>query len=1109
MKANESLKPGTFEYIESKIRTTAIGTSHGKDFEKLCKCYLSKSPYYADEIKKIWLWDEWPDRWGRDTGIDIVVLTKDDKYWAVQAKAYHPSLSVTYANISTFISDANRRIKNNRRFDYILLITTTDNLSHNARKALEGQEKRYGLVLRNNLIREEFIWPKDIAQLDAKPKHKPFTPRPHQKTAIHKVITGFKKADRGQLIMACGTGKTLAALWISEKMNSKRTLVLAPSLSLLSQTIQVWLKNRQKDFTKLIVCSDETIEERREDHLVHFTSDLGHPVTTDPAAIKQFLNQKHGKKVVFATYQSSDQIADAMKETSNTFDLVIADEAHRCAGLSQSMFNTVLDDTKIRARKRLFMTATPRILTDRIKKKAQEENVIVSSMDDHHKFGTVLHQLSFDEAIRKQLLSDYQFVAIAVTKSEYADYARKGRLFQISKKHHTDARMLASQIGLLKAIKKYRLRKLITFHSRISRARAFADENNLTSLKGINSALPRAIVPNDRLWTGHISGEMPAATRNVILSKLKEINDDHSNFCGLISNCACLNEGIDVPTLDAIAFIDPRSSVVDIIQAVGRAIRKAENKKTGTIVVPIFIEEKEDPQKIISGSVYQPIWRVINALRAHDKALADEIDALRLNVLQGATRQIKLPAKLKLDLPAHVSLPDFEKAFSAILVERTSISWDAMIKLLQEYISRYGTVSVPLDASGKWKILGEWVHNVRAQKRTGYLSTDRIQQLEEIGFDWRVDGQTLDDTSGLLNEIQFAKKSGFTKIADYRKKDLIKPVGMGISATKLCYLYHPKQINELRKNLGITLTDTSGLLNEKQFINESGFTKVANYRKKGIIKPVGFGLSSTNLSYFYHRKQINELRIILKITLTDTSGLLNEKQFMKISGFTRMADYRRRGLIKPVGFGMSNAGLSPFYHPAQIKELRRKLGITLTNTKGLLNELQFMKISGFTRVADYRKRGLIKPMGVGVSGFFYHPRQIKELRKKLDITLTDTSGLLNEKQFIKQSRFSKVADYYKKGLIKPVGFGMSNAGLSPFYHPRQIKELRRKLGITLTDTSGLINENQFRKKSGLTMVAEYRKKGLIKPVGVGMSASKISFFYHPSQIKELRKKLGY
>ena len=367
-----------------------------------------------------------------------------------------------------------------------------------------------------------------------------------------------------------------------------------------------------------------------------------------------------------------------------------------------------------------------------------------------------------------------------------------------------------------------------------------------------------------------------------------------------------------------------------------------------------------------------------------------------------------------------------------------------------------------------------------------------------------------------LNANQLKKKSGLTNIYKYQKEGLIKPIGYAISSGigGISGYYHPRQIIELKKNLGITLDVTKGLLSESQFENEFGSHHIEKYRKKGLIKPVGYGVFVSTICPFYHPRQISELKKKLGITLDVTKGLLSESQFGKEFGSYSIGVYRKKGLINPIGFGIIKGKIIACYHPRQIIELKKKLGITLNNKRGLLCEWEFAKLFGSLQIRKYRMKGLIKPVGYSRSPQFglaayYYPKQIKELRKKLGITLDDTKGLLSENQFRKKFRSSRIGEYRIKRLIIPIGYALARGEVSPYYHPRQISELKKKLGITLDDTKGLLNEKKIKIEHGLHFINKYRIDGLIKPIGYAMSCTSAGFtpFYHPRQIKELKAKL--
>jgi predicted helicase len=512
--SNPRLVEGSFEYIEAKIRRDAEGTAFGGDFEWLCKWFLENAPRYRGQFDKVWLWKDWPDRWGTDAGIDIVARTRTGELWAIQAKADHPDRAIPKREIDSFLSESNRS-----QFAYRLLMATTDDIGATARRTLHGQEKPVGLVLRGHFLTEEVQWPVRIGGTAARlPRWKA---RPHQATAIEAVVNGFRDRDRGRLVMACGTGKTLTALWIAERLQSSLTLVLVPSLSLVQQNLAEWGRHATEDFDTLVVCSDQTVVQSKEDPAIQSTADLGVKVTTDPAEIRHFLNQRRKRPaVVFATYQSSDRIAAAQAGKTKPFDLAICDEAHRLAGHAEGLFATVLDGKKIKARKRLFMTATPRYFKEHVKRRAAELEFELVSMDDAHVFGPEFHVLTFHEAISAKpepLLTDYQVVVIGVTDREAKAWAERATLVRTSDGLSTDARTLAAQIGLAKAMKKYDLRKLITFHSSVAKAARFVDATQRDSLPGVIPHLTRSARPSGKLWTKQISGHTPAGQRATLL----------------------------------------------------------------------------------------------------------------------------------------------------------------------------------------------------------------------------------------------------------------------------------------------------------------------------------------------------------------------------------------------------------------------------------------------------------------------------------------------------------------------------------------------------------------------------------------------------------------
>lgn len=718
----------------------------GRQFELLCRWYLHNAPEYRRLFKEVWLWKDWPGAWAADAGIDLIAEERDGSLWAIQAKAYGERYAIKKADVDSFLSESSRP-----EFAYRLLIATTDRIGPTARRTLDGQSVSVGYLLRSQLELAQVQWPASPDVLRPR-RPQPKKPFPHVREAIRETVKGFDRSERGQLIMACGTGKTLVGLWSSERLQSVRTLVLLPSLSLLAQTLREWTANATQPFDYLAVCSDETVV--GEDEFVAHTAELGVPVTTDSTEISTFLRRR-GRRVVFSTYQSSPQIAAAQRKRTPLFDLVIADEAHRCAGRIASEFATALDASQIKSRRRLFMTATPRFYTPRLRREAGQLDVEVASMDDERAFGRVFHQLSFGEAIERDLLSDYQVVVVGVDDRTCRQYAERAELITRDGKRVTDARTLAGQIGLAKTMRKWDLRRIVSFHGRVKAARHFS-----LDMPDVIAWLPSAARPKGALWSEHVSGAMSSGHRDRLLLRFRNLAPKER---GLLSNARCLGEGVDVPSIDGVAFIDPRHSTIDIIQALGRAIRKAPDKKVGTIVLPVFVPTDADADVALDDSSFRHVWDVLKALRAHDASLGEELDELRrrLGARQG---QLRRPAKIHLDVPTAVGQL-FARAFDVRLVELTTASWEFWFGLLQRYVEREGHPEVPADHTEDGFRLGQWVNVQRVAHRAGTLSAERTSRLQGLhGWRWAPHSEKWEAAFAALNG--FAAREGNARMTE-------------------------------------------------------------------------------------------------------------------------------------------------------------------------------------------------------------------------------------------------------------------------------------------------------------------------------------------------------
>jgi len=383
-----------------------------------------------------------------------------------------------------------------------------------------------------------------------------------------------------------------------------------------------------------------------------------------------------------------------------------------------------------------------------------EEDLLLSSMDDEEVYGPRFHTLSFSEAIERDLLTDYRVAIVGVDDEEVSRLSRERKFVTLDGTEVMDASELAAHIAVAKAMKRFGTRRMFSFHSRISRARRFGEQ-----LPKVIEWLGEDRRPEGKVWAESVTGSMPVRERRRILRRLEAVG---SGEFGVVSNARCLGEGVDVPLIDGIAFVDPKRSQVDIVQAVGRAIRKAETKAgVSTVVLPVLVPGTEDPEESLERSEFTTVWKVLDALRSHDDVLADELDAIRRGLGRSATAG-GLPSKIVIDLPTKVSL-EFADALSLRLVEKTTSSWEYGFGVLQRFVDREGHARVHLDNVESGFRLGGWVNRQRAECRTGKLSPERVAALETV-FGWIWNPYEDDFQEGLDKLIAFKAREGHTKV---------------------------------------------------------------------------------------------------------------------------------------------------------------------------------------------------------------------------------------------------------------------------------------------------------------------------------------------------------
>ncbi|MBS0198082.1 MAG: DEAD/DEAH box helicase [Planctomycetes bacterium] len=630
----------------------------GDRFERLILRYLELDPLHAERFSRVWMWNDWPDKGNvGDVGIDLVAQERaTGEYCAIQCKFYLPENTVGKDGIDSFLAAASREPFTSR-----MLVSTTDLWGKNAEDAFRQSKNAIRITI-HDLEQSPIDWSKfDARRPQALALRAKKQVRPHQKAALDDVIKGLAKADRGKLIMACGTGKTFTALRIAEKMAPNgHVLFLVPSLSLMSQSLREWTAEATKPIHSLAVCSDVNIGKKRakgdDDGADITTQDLAFPATTSAKHLVAQYEAMHrrAKKdksaaqmtVVFSTYQSIDAVSKAQKAGLPDFDLIICDEAHRTTGVTlsgedESHFVKVHDSKFIKGDKRLYMTATPRIYGEEAKGKAKDAEAELCSMDDPKHFGEELHRLGFGEAVGKSLLSDYKVLVLAVDEK----YVSKTFQRQIADSNNElnleDAvKITGCWNGLEKRFESAieaaadlqgdvsPMRRAVAFSRSIKDSKAFVEK-----FAQIIAAYRETHQDTDNLLhveTDHVDGTFDALKRGALLDWLKA--DSPENTCRILSNARCLSEGVDVPALDAVIFLNPRNSVIDVVQSVGRVMRKAEGKQYGYIILPIGIPADTKPEDALKDNEkYRVVWQVLQALRAHDDRFNATINQIELN----------------------------------------------------------------------------------------------------------------------------------------------------------------------------------------------------------------------------------------------------------------------------------------------------------------------------------------------------------------------------------------------------------------------------------------------------------------------------------------------
>lgn len=643
----------TFNDLIKQINQAAgdVQRERGTLFEKLVLAYLKHEPTYKALYQNVWLLSDVPDDYGiskKDTGVDLVAEQKNGDLVAIQAKFY--THKVGKDSINSFVAELGKSY-----YQHGLIVSTVDEWNSNARETIEQNEKGIEIIGLSDLRNSQIDWSQfNFERPEKVTIKKPKQLRDYQQTAKENALNHFKEHDRGQLIMAPGTGKTFTSLKIAEALAKAQStpfkvLYLVPSIQLLTQTLRGWNNDTELTMTSMAVTSDRDASRGTDGNEDIKAADIGYPATTSSQKILQnWRDFEEGQPtdmvVIFSTYQSIDVIGEAQKKGLPEFDFIISDEAHRTTGAHEStkeasIFAKVHSNHNVQGLKRMYQTATPKIFGESAKRNAKEKSILLASMDDESKYGAVFFRMGFGQAVSHGILTDYKVMVLAVDEAAIQKDMQRTLADPENGLNIDDVgRIVGIWNGMMRR-NGYKnpvknspydgapLERAIAFTRTIEESKKVSDQFEEVVNDYIGNAVDEQSV---HLSMRHADGQMNALQKGEILDWLANPNKP-ADEARIVSNVRFLTEGIDIPTLDAVIFLSPKKSQVDIVQAVGRIMRKAEGKDYGYIILPIVIPADETPETILDNNKnYETVWQVINALRSVDERFEAMIDKLNM-----------------------------------------------------------------------------------------------------------------------------------------------------------------------------------------------------------------------------------------------------------------------------------------------------------------------------------------------------------------------------------------------------------------------------------------------------------------------------------------------
>ncbi|MHA6646865.1 DEAD/DEAH box helicase [Aerococcus urinae] len=753
-----------------------VQRDRGTMFEILVKTYLKNEPMYVQEYSDVWLLNEVPEEYGipkKDTGVDLVAKKRDTKALVgIQAKYFKPNSKIYKENIDSFLNEIGKKY-----YDSGLIVSSTNKWSNNANDAIKERNKDIQRIGLSQLADSKIDWsafsfnnPTHVKLEEAK------KPRSHQKEAISAVLDYFKSEGRGKLIMAPGSGKTYTSLVIAEEMAKEqnkpfKVLYLVPSIQLLSQALRGWSGDASLSMKTFAVCSDRKVTKNGTGKQLEDISsaDIGFPATTDyeellnNKSVVERIEKQPNMVVVFSTYQSIDVISDAQKHGFYDFDLIISDEAHRTTGVTfsgdeDSHFVKVHYDKYVKGEKRLYQTATPRVYGESAVQKAEELSAVIADMDDEKIYGKEIYRLGFGEAVHRGILTDYKVLVLAVDEEAVQNQMQRILANEDNELQFNDvAKIIGTWNGLLKRktgsndLYGEPMKRAIAFTGTIEQSKLITEQYN----KVINEYLnhDKNAIEAFSVEIKHADGSMNALEKNGMIDWLK--SSVPNNTCRILSNARFLTEGVDVPDLDAVMFMQPRRSTIDIAQAVGRVMRRARGKDYGYVILPIGIPSNKTANEVLDHhQTYQVVWDVLNALRSIDERFDAIINQIELN--KKKPKQIDVIGvdyapeidpntdgfsvaeeyeQYELDLYGEEELSELEKIIYAKVVKKvgTTRYWETWSKdvaeLAQQHITRITAMVENNDKTTK--LFKEFIDSLKYNINDSITKDDAIEMLAQ------------------------------------------------------------------------------------------------------------------------------------------------------------------------------------------------------------------------------------------------------------------------------------------------------------------------------------------------------------------------------------------